>query len=54
MSGADLSHRHTVDGLFRAHYRWLCAVICVVICMTPPVLKTSPPKPSPNCSKPRR
>ena len=27
MSGADLSHRHTVDGLFRAHYRWLCAYL---------------------------
>ncbi|MCM8741046.1 sigma-70 family RNA polymerase sigma factor [Pseudomonas koreensis] len=23
MSGADSSHRHTVDGLFRAHYHWL-------------------------------
>jgi len=27
MSGADLSHRHTVDGLFRAHYRWLCTYL---------------------------
>ncbi|WP_322844533.1 sigma-70 family RNA polymerase sigma factor [Pseudomonas sp. B33.4] len=27
MSGADLSHRHTVDGLFRAHYRWLCSYL---------------------------
>ncbi|MBC3208546.1 sigma-70 family RNA polymerase sigma factor [Pseudomonas sp. SWRI111] len=27
MSGADLSHRHTVDGLFRAHYRWLCTFV---------------------------
>lgn len=25
MSGADLSHRHHVGGLFRAHYAWLCA-----------------------------
>ncbi|SMQ30760.1 RNA polymerase sigma-70 factor, ECF subfamily [Pseudomonas helmanticensis] len=24
MSGADFSHHHSVDGLFRAHYRWLC------------------------------
>ncbi|MFJ2712258.1 sigma-70 family RNA polymerase sigma factor [Pseudomonas sp. NPDC087346] len=24
MSGADVSHRNTVDGLFRAHYHWLC------------------------------
>ncbi|WP_064119152.1 sigma-70 family RNA polymerase sigma factor [Pseudomonas fluorescens] len=27
MSGAELCHRHTVDGLFRAHYRWLCAFL---------------------------
>jgi RNA polymerase sigma factor (sigma-70 family) len=27
MSGADLSHRHTVDGLFRVHYRWLCSYL---------------------------
>jgi RNA polymerase sigma-70 factor (ECF subfamily) len=27
MSGADLSHHHTVDGLFRAHYRWLCSYL---------------------------
>ncbi|WP_460409864.1 MULTISPECIES: sigma-70 family RNA polymerase sigma factor [unclassified Pseudomonas] len=27
MSGADLSHRHTVDVLFRAHYGWLCAYL---------------------------
>ncbi len=25
MSGADLSHRNHVGGLFRAHYPWLCA-----------------------------
>ncbi|MCK8685430.1 sigma-70 family RNA polymerase sigma factor [Pseudomonas umsongensis] len=25
MSGTDLSHRHDVGGLFRAHYPWLCA-----------------------------
>jgi RNA polymerase sigma-70 factor (ECF subfamily) len=25
MSGIDLSHRHVVGGLFRAHYPWLCA-----------------------------
>ncbi|WP_085629577.1 MULTISPECIES: sigma-70 family RNA polymerase sigma factor [unclassified Pseudomonas] len=25
MSGAVLSRRHPVEGLFRAHYRWLCA-----------------------------
>ncbi|NSX11237.1 sigma-70 family RNA polymerase sigma factor [Pseudomonas lini] len=25
MSGADLSHRNDVGGLFRAHYTWLCA-----------------------------
>jgi len=25
MSGADLSHRNHVGGLFRAHYAWLCA-----------------------------
>ena len=25
MSGADLSHRDTVGGLFRAHYPWLCS-----------------------------
>ena len=24
MSGADLSHRNDVGGLFRAHYAWLC------------------------------
>jgi RNA polymerase sigma-70 factor (ECF subfamily) len=24
MSGADLSHRNAVGGLFRAHYAWLC------------------------------
>jgi RNA polymerase sigma factor (sigma-70 family) len=24
MSGTDLSHRNAVDGLFRAHYPWLC------------------------------
>jgi RNA polymerase sigma-70 factor (ECF subfamily) len=24
MSGADLSHRNHVGGLFRAHYSWLC------------------------------
>ncbi|MNI39584.1 putative RNA polymerase sigma factor FecI [compost metagenome] len=24
MSGTDLSHRHAVGGLFRAHYPWLC------------------------------
>ncbi|WP_285420873.1 sigma-70 family RNA polymerase sigma factor [Pseudomonas sp. efr-133-TYG-5] len=24
MSGADPCHRHCVDALFRAHYRWLC------------------------------
>jgi RNA polymerase sigma-70 factor (ECF subfamily) len=24
MSGADVSHRNTVDGLFRVHYHWLC------------------------------
>ncbi|WP_454565156.1 sigma-70 family RNA polymerase sigma factor [Pseudomonas sp. AIG] len=27
MSGAELCHRHTVEGLFRAHYRWLCAYL---------------------------
>jgi len=27
MSGADLSHCHTVDDLFRAHYRWLCTYL---------------------------
>lgn len=27
MSGAAISHRHTVDDLFRAHYRWLCAYL---------------------------
>ncbi|PWK44726.1 sigma-70 family RNA polymerase sigma factor [Pseudomonas sp. OV226] len=27
MSGPDLSHRHSVDGLFRAHYRWLCTYL---------------------------
>lgn len=27
MSGAELSHRHTVDGLFRAHYHWLCTYL---------------------------
>lgn len=27
MSGAELSHRNTLDGLFRAHYRWLCAYL---------------------------
>ncbi|WLG49625.1 sigma-70 family RNA polymerase sigma factor [Pseudomonas sp. FP1742] len=25
MSGADVSHRNDVGGLFRAHYTWLCA-----------------------------
>ena len=25
MSGTDISHRNHVDGLFRAHYPWLCA-----------------------------
>ncbi|WP_213941107.1 sigma-70 family RNA polymerase sigma factor [Pseudomonas sp. dw_612] len=25
MSGADLSHRNHMGGLFRAHYAWLCA-----------------------------
>lgn len=25
MSGADVSHRNNVGGLFRAHYPWLCA-----------------------------
>ena len=24
MSGADILHRKHVDGLFRAHYLWLC------------------------------
>ncbi|MEX5667175.1 sigma-70 family RNA polymerase sigma factor [Pseudomonas neuropathica] len=27
MSGAELCHRNTVDDLFRAHYRWLCAYL---------------------------
>jgi RNA polymerase sigma-70 factor (ECF subfamily) len=27
MSGADLSHRHHVGGLFRDHYAWLCALL---------------------------
>jgi RNA polymerase sigma factor (sigma-70 family) len=25
MSGTDVSHRNHIDGLFRAHYSWLCA-----------------------------
>ncbi|MGN4048564.1 sigma-70 family RNA polymerase sigma factor [Pseudomonas sp. SM4] len=27
MSGADLSHRQHLDGLFRAHHHWLCAYL---------------------------
>ncbi|CAI8704515.1 RNA polymerase sigma-70 factor, ECF subfamily [Pseudomonas sp. IT-347P] len=27
MSGTDLSHRPTVDDLFRAHYPWLCSYL---------------------------
>ena len=27
MSGTDLSYRHTLDRLFRAHYPWLCTYL---------------------------
>ncbi|MBC8998438.1 sigma-70 family RNA polymerase sigma factor [Pseudomonas sp. N40(2020)] len=27
MSGADVSHRNHLDGLFRSHYHWLCTYL---------------------------